>query len=128
MYRRLMHGRLRPEYITSVRRFINFAFSIDKNISGEKIRYPCMRCKNQKFLKKDDVCKHLLTKGFLPCYENWTVHGKPYLAEPILAGPSSVGISHFMNDVYLENSYRNLVMDAMEVGMHTLMIMCLVLW
>jgi hypothetical protein len=37
MYRRLMDGRLRPEYITSVRRFINFAFSIDKNISGGKL-------------------------------------------------------------------------------------------
>jgi hypothetical protein len=70
-----MDGRLRPEYITGVRRFINFAFSIDKNISGGKIRCPCVRCKNQKFLKEDDVCKHLLTKGFLPCYENWTVHG-----------------------------------------------------
>jgi hypothetical protein len=94
MYRRLMDGRLCPEYITGVRRFINFAFSIDKNISGGKIRCPCGRCKNQKFLKEDDVCKHLLTKGFLPCYENWTVHGEPYLAEPILAGPSSIGISH----------------------------------
>ena len=64
MYRHLMDCRLRPEYITGVRRFINFAFSIDKNISGGKIRCPCMRCKNQKFLKEDDVCKHLLTKGF----------------------------------------------------------------
>jgi hypothetical protein len=116
MYRRLMDGRLRPEYITGVRRFINFAFSIDKNISGGKIRCPCVRCKNQKFLKEDDVCKHLLTKGFLPCYENWTVHGEPYVAEPILAGPSSIGMSHVVNDVCLENLYRNLVMDAVGIG------------
>jgi hypothetical protein len=33
-----------------------------------------------------------------------------------LAGPSSVGISHVVNDVCLENPYRNLVMDAMGVG------------
>jgi hypothetical protein len=46
-----MDGRLHPEYITGVRRFINFAFSIDKNISGGKIRCPYVRCKNQKFLK-----------------------------------------------------------------------------
>jgi hypothetical protein len=32
-----MNGRLYPEYIVGVRRFINFAFSIDKNISGEKL-------------------------------------------------------------------------------------------
>jgi hypothetical protein len=68
------------------------------------------------FLKEDDVCKHLLTKGFLPCYENWTVHGKPYVPEPILAEPSSIGISHVVNDVCLENPYRNLVMDAMGVN------------
>jgi hypothetical protein len=116
MYRRLIDGRFRPEYITGVRRFINFAFSIDKNISEGEIRCPYVRYKNQKFLKKDDVCKHLLTKGFLPCYENWTIHGEPYVAQPILAEPSSVGISHVVNDVCLENPYRNLVMDAMGVG------------
>jgi len=59
-----MDDRLRPEYVTGVKRFINCAFSIDKNISMEKIRCPYVRCKNQKFLKEDDVCKHLLTKDF----------------------------------------------------------------
>jgi hypothetical protein len=33
-----------------------------------------------------------------------------------LAGPSLVGISHVVNDVCLENPFRNLVMDAMGVG------------
>ena len=37
MYHHLMHGYLCPEYIASVRRFINFAFLIDKNISGGKL-------------------------------------------------------------------------------------------
>ena len=55
--------------------------------------------------------------------------GEPYVAEPILAGPLSVGISHVVNDVCLENLYRNLLMDAMGVGdAYTLMIMFLVLW
>jgi len=61
MYHRLMDDRFHPEYIASVRRFINFAFSIDKNVFGGKIRCPCVKCKNQKFLKEDDVCNHLLT-------------------------------------------------------------------
>jgi len=39
-----------------------------------------------------------------------------YITEPILVEPSSVGISHVVNDVCLENPYRNLVMDAMGVG------------
>jgi hypothetical protein len=46
MYRHFMDDRLRREYIKGVRRFINFAFSIDKNISDGKIRCPCARCKN----------------------------------------------------------------------------------
>jgi len=37
MYHRVMDGHLRPEYITGVRRFINFVFSINKNVSGEKL-------------------------------------------------------------------------------------------
>jgi hypothetical protein len=32
-----MHGYLCPEYIAGVRRFINFAFSIDKNVSWGKL-------------------------------------------------------------------------------------------
>jgi hypothetical protein len=32
-----MNGRLRPKYIAGVRRFINFAFSIDKNVSWGKL-------------------------------------------------------------------------------------------
>ena len=70
MYRHLMDGRLHLEYITGVRRFINFAFLIDKNVIGGRIRCHSVRCKNQNFLKEYDVYKHLLTKGFLPCYEN----------------------------------------------------------
>jgi len=79
MYRPMRSGRLNPEYIASVRRFINFAYSIDKNISEGKIRCPCVRCKNKKFQEEDDVCKHLLTRGFLPYYENWTIHGENLL-------------------------------------------------
>jgi len=32
-----------------------------------------------------------------------------------LVGPSSVGISHVVNDVCLENPYRNLLIDAIGV-------------
>ena len=34
----------------------------------------------------------------------------------MLVGPSLVRISHVVNDVWLENPYRNLVLDAMRVG------------
>jgi len=97
-------------------RFINFAFSIDKNVYGGKIRCSCVRCKNQKFLVEKDVYKSLFSRGFLPDYENWTVHEEFYVSEPIIVGPSSVGCSHVVNDVYEENSYRNIVLHAMGVG------------
>ena len=64
MYCCVMDGCLRLEYIPSVKRFISFAFSIyKKNIRG-KIRYLYVRCKNQKFVKDDDIFKNLLTERF----------------------------------------------------------------
>jgi len=99
-----------------VRRFINFAFTVDENVSGGKIRCPCVRCKNQKFLMEEDVYKHMFSRGFLPDYENWTVYKKPYVSEPIIVGPSSVECSHIVNDVFEKHSYRNMVLHAMGVG------------
>jgi len=49
MYRRRRDGHICPKFIAGVRRFINFAISIDENVSGGKIRCSCARCKNQKF-------------------------------------------------------------------------------
>jgi hypothetical protein len=34
----------------------------------------------------------------------------------MLAKPSSIRISHVVNDVYLENPYRKFFLDAMRVG------------
>jgi hypothetical protein len=55
MYRCRRDGHICLEFITGVRRFINFAFSIDENVCRVKIRCPCVRCKNQKFLMEEDV-------------------------------------------------------------------------
>ena len=60
--------------------------------------------------------KHLFSRGFLPDYENQTVHGEPYVSESIITRPSSVGCSHVVNDVFEENSYRNMVLHAMGAG------------
>ena len=115
MYRRMRSGRMNPEYITGVRRFINFAYSIERNVSFGKIRCPCVKCKNQKFQKEDDVCNHLLRKGFLPYYKNWTVHGEPYDTD-ILVGLSSEGSNCVVNDKGDGNPYRNMVIDAMRMN------------
>jgi len=65
---------------------------------------------------EEDVYKHMFSRWFLPDYENWTVHKEPYVSEPIIVGPSSVGCSHIVNDVFEKNSYRNMVMHAIGVG------------
>ena len=77
---------------------------------------------NQKFLKEDDVCKHLLIRGFLPYYENWIVQGETYITYLILFGPLSRGISHVVNDEGDANLYRSMTLDAMGMMMHTIMI------
>jgi hypothetical protein len=56
-YRRRRDGHIYPEFIAGVLRFFNFAFSIDENVSGGKIKCPCVRCKNQKFFMEEDVYK-----------------------------------------------------------------------
>ena len=116
MYRRRRDGYICPEFTAGIQRFINFTFSIDENVSRGKIRCPCVRCKNQKFLMEEDVYKHLFSSGFLLDYENWVVHRKPYVSEPIIVRPSSIRCSHVVNDVFEENSYRNMVLYAMGVG------------
>ena len=116
MYRRRRDGHICPGFITGVQRFINFAFSIDENVFGGKIRCPCIRCKNQKFLMEEDVYKHLFSSGFLLDYENWVVHRKPYVSEPIIVGLSSIRCSHVMNDVSEENLYKNMVLYVMGAG------------
>lgn len=88
MYRRLMDNCLHFEYIVDVRRFINFAFLIDKKCITGKNKCPYMRCKNKKFLKEDDIYKHQLNKAFLLCFENWIVHEKSCVIEPMLVRPS----------------------------------------
>ena len=62
MYRRRRDSHICPEFIAGVRRFINFSFSIDENVSGGKIRCHCVRCKNQKFLIEEDVYKHMFLR------------------------------------------------------------------
>jgi hypothetical protein len=69
MYRCRRDDHICPEFIAGVQRFINFAFLIDENVSGGKIRCPCVRCKNRKFLMEKDVYKHLFSSGFLLDYK-----------------------------------------------------------
>ncbi|CAH9097544.1 unnamed protein product [Cuscuta europaea] len=47
------------------------------NTDGNKIRCPCAKCKNVKFLDPDNVEWDLYTHGFIDNYYNWTSQGEP---------------------------------------------------
>jgi hypothetical protein len=48
------------KYCNGVQGFINYTISNPRNISGDDIRCPCIRCKNKTFLDLDFVTMYLL--------------------------------------------------------------------
>ncbi|XP_038982911.1 uncharacterized protein LOC120110936 [Phoenix dactylifera] len=114
MYHRLSeNGYIRAEFCDGVKGFLEFAFTQLEYCSGDKIRCPCMRCDNQKFLNRDTVNVHLLRKGFTPGYSTWFAHGE-LLGAVAPVSTSAVEASTSM-DVGCEHGqqYRTMVMEAM---------------
>ncbi|XP_038983288.1 uncharacterized protein LOC120111038 [Phoenix dactylifera] len=114
MYHRLSeNGYIRAEFCDGVKGFLEFAFTQLEYCSGDKIRCPCIRCDNQKFLNHDTVNVHLLRKGFTPRYSTWFAHGE-LLGAVAPVSTSAVEASTSM-DVGCEHGqqYRTMVMEAM---------------
>lgn len=82
MYNKNLPGRkgLTDEFRSGVNDFLEVATSKPEYMSGEKIRCPCLKCKNCKFLNPDEVKEHLWRRGFMDDYYNWTCHGEPFYA------------------------------------------------
>ncbi|XP_074577237.1 uncharacterized protein LOC141833653 [Curcuma longa] len=83
MYRKNKPNRkgLTDEYIVGMEQFLEFATSHVEFMDGEKIRCPCRKCHNGKFLQCDKVREHLCRFGFTPNYYNWTCHGEPFIPD-----------------------------------------------
>jgi len=60
----------KKKYLQIVESFINFVLFNSNNISENKIRCPCAKCKNKKFHYKDVVMMHQLKRGFIEKYLN----------------------------------------------------------
>ena len=83
MYNRLLPDRkgYTNEFLIGVELFIHFACRQPIFLNEKKIRCPCFKCKNTKYLTVEEVKIHLYKKGFKPDYQYWTEHGE---IEPIM--------------------------------------------
>ena len=83
MYNKNLPGcrELTDEFRTGLELFLDFASSKYEFMDGNKLRCPCKKCGNGKFLVCYKVRKHLCRFGFTPNYYNWTSHGEPFISD-----------------------------------------------
>ena len=68
MYLDSPQGLYREDYSRGVEGFIDFSLSNPKNITEEKIKCLCVKCKNKKFHKSYVVTMYLLKKKLVEKY------------------------------------------------------------
>ncbi|KAM3379267.1 hypothetical protein P3S68_011681 [Capsicum galapagoense] len=77
MYERLDgRGGLYSRFITGVDEFIQFACSQPNHMSGDKVRCPCAKCQNYKFMDVETIKCHLYQSGFIENYFIWKHQGE----------------------------------------------------
>ncbi|KAF2293043.1 hypothetical protein GH714_035637 [Hevea brasiliensis] len=114
MYKRLdVNGFLNPEFEVGVEYFLNFAYAQVDVASNDKIRCPCSKCKNKKYLQRIDVTYHLYKFGFVGAYTQWDAHGEGFTSEFNSLPTSSTSIDD-MTQPTDTNNYRSMVMEAMN--------------
>ncbi|KAF2300060.1 hypothetical protein GH714_007811 [Hevea brasiliensis] len=114
MYKRLdVNGFLNPEFEVGVEYFLNFAYAQVDVASNDKIRCPCSKCKNKKYLQRIDVTYHLYKFGFVGAYTQWDEHGEGFTSEFNSLPTSSTSIDD-MTQPTDTNNYRSMVMEAMN--------------
>ncbi|KAJ8632923.1 hypothetical protein MRB53_026259 [Persea americana] len=66
------------EFRTGCQVFLDYVYSHPECVNGQnKIRCPCLKCKNVNYMDRDMVAYHLLVKGFMNNYEDcWWAHGQ----------------------------------------------------
>ena len=56
--------------------FIQFACSQPNRMGGDKVRCPCAKCQNYKFIDVETVKCHLYQSGFIENYFIWKHQGE----------------------------------------------------
>ncbi|KAM3263784.1 hypothetical protein P3L10_000778 [Capsicum annuum] len=112
MYERLDgRGALCSRFIIGVDEFIQFACSQQNRICGDKVRCPCAKCQNYKFVDVETIKYHLYQSGFVENYFIWKHQGK----RDGISGTSYGNELHGGGQpVFRENPYRQIILD--EVG------------
>ncbi|XP_026657307.1 uncharacterized protein LOC113461438 [Phoenix dactylifera] len=111
---------IRTEFCDGVKGFLEFAFTQLEYCSGDKIRCPCIKSDNQKFLDRDTVNVHLLRKGFTLGYSTWFAHGELLGKVPPIS-TSAAEASRSMDVGYEHGEkYRTMAMEVMgpEEALH----------
>ncbi|XP_039130890.1 uncharacterized protein LOC120267286 [Dioscorea cayenensis subsp. rotundata] len=111
MYNRLVDGRryINPEFLVGVETFVEYACHQPAFMDCDKIRCPCCKCQNRRYLLTDEVKLHLTRDGFVKDYYQWVCHGEPLdISNPMQTQCNS----SFTEEVEGSNLYRNMVMGA----------------
>ncbi|KAF3678745.1 putative flowering time control protein FCA-like isoform X1 [Capsicum annuum] len=110
MYERLDgRGCLYSRFITGVDEFIQFACSQPNRMSGDKVRCPCAKCQNYKFMDVETVKCHLYQSGFIENYFIWKHQGERDDISETSYGNALHGGGQ---PVFVENPYRQIILDA----------------
>ncbi|GJX62488.1 hypothetical protein Tco_0295388 [Tanacetum coccineum] len=109
---RFLEGRkeYNPAFINQVESFVEFACqqpTTDKD--NDLIRCPCSSCKNRAYKSTDDIKVHVVTKGFVKNYYQWTSHGEPEVGSSSMQ-PNCNTSSNGDNEG--PNPYRNMILEA----------------
>ena len=75
MYLRVIDGLLNDQFVAGVEKFVEFCKSMPR-FNQQELRCPCRKCKNRNLIPVDDVRYHLVYKGFVPHYYQWSSHGE----------------------------------------------------
>jgi len=105
MYNRVKGKYLCETFVQKVDEFIRFAYAQEKFLRCQKLKCPCVKCRNVPNLDVDTVKLHLYQRGFRPNYYRWVHHGEALLEDDAAATSSC-------NPQVTPNPMRDMVMDA----------------
>ncbi|XP_047270411.1 uncharacterized protein LOC124899548 [Capsicum annuum] len=110
MYERLDgRGGLYSRFVTGVDEFIQFSCSQPNRMSGDKVRCPCAKYQNYKFMDVETVKCHLYQSGFIENYFIWKHQGERDDISETSYGNALHGGGQ---PICEENPYQQMILDA----------------
>ncbi|WMV28348.1 hypothetical protein MTR67_021733 [Solanum verrucosum] len=103
-------GGILSSFITGVNNFIQYACSQKNRMSGDKIKCPCKKCHNLKYMNVEMVKYHLFQYEFVENYFVWKYQGEEDVIDEM----------YYVNDLHggtqpelgYDNLYQQMVLDV----------------